>query len=69
MREDIIFIGKRTWIHKNDLFALFAIIVIFLLGAVMVQTGKLMDAEVEAQRQAEMLQIEKDRRFNDSISH
>jgi Na+-translocating ferredoxin:NAD+ oxidoreductase RnfG subunit len=65
--KDIVFIGKRTWIHKNDLFAIFAIVVIFLLGAIMVQTGKLWDAEVEAQRQAEMLEIEKDKRYNDSL--
>lgn len=67
--KDIVFIGKRTWIHKNDLFAIFAIVVIFLLGAIMVQTGKLMDAELEVQRQAEMLEIEKDKRFNDTIIH
>lgn len=66
--KDIINIGS-TWIYKEDLIAAFAVIVIFLMGALMVQVGKRMDAELEVQRQAEMLEIAKDELVNYKVTH
>ena len=66
--KDIINIGS-TWIYKEDLIAAFAVVVIFLIGALMVQVGKRMKAEVEVQRQAEMLQIAQDELENYKVTH
>jgi hypothetical protein len=65
--KDIINIGS-TWIYKEDLVAAFAVVIIFLIGALMVQVGKRMEAEVEVQRQAEMLQIANDKLVNQEVT-
>jgi uncharacterized membrane-anchored protein YhcB (DUF1043 family) len=65
----IVYQFKRTWIYAEDIIAALAVIVIFLLGFIMVQLGKEMDAEVERQHQAEMLQIAKDELVNYKVTH
>lgn len=59
---------KTTWIYAEDLIAVLAVVVIFLLGFIMVQLGREMDAEVERQRQAEMLDIAKDKLVNQEVT-
>lgn len=59
---------KRTWIYAEDIIAALAVIIIFLLGFIMVELGKEMDAEVERQRQAEMLEIAKDKLVNQEVT-
>ena len=48
--------------------AALGVVVIFLLGFVMVQLGKQMDAEVDRQHKAEMLEIAKDKLVNAEVS-
>jgi hypothetical protein len=60
---------RTTWIYAEDIIACLAVIIIFLLGFIMVQLGREMDAEVERQRQAEMLEIAKDELVNYKVTH
>jgi len=59
---------KNTWVYAEDIIAALAVVIIFLLGFIMVQLGKEMDAEVERQRQAEMLEIAKDNLVNQEVT-
>ena len=59
---------KNTYVYAEDIMAALGVIVIFLLGAMMVQLGKQMDAEVERQHQAEMLEIAKDKLVNKEVT-
>lgn len=59
---------KRTWVYAEDIIAALAVVIIFLIGLIMVQLGKQMDAEVERQRQAEMLQIAEDKLVNQEVT-
>jgi len=56
------------YIRKDDAVAVLFCVIIFLIGAIMVQVGKRMDAEVEAQRQAEMAQIAHDKLVNGEVT-
>ena len=59
---------KTTWVYAEDIMAALGVVVIFLLGFVMVQLGKQMDAEVDRQHKAEMLEIAKDKLVNAEVS-
>lgn len=59
----------RTFVYKEDLVAVLAIIAVFLTGALMVAVGKYMEVVVEAQHKAEQLEIAKDELVNYKVTH
>lgn len=59
---------KNTYVYAEDIIAALGVVVIFLLGAMMVQLGKQMDVEVERQRQVEMTEIAHDQMVNKEVT-
>jgi len=67
MKSPIIKLGT-TYIYKDDVRAIIACIVIFILGFIMVEVGKDMDREVERQHQAELEQMRNDIYVNNEVT-
>jgi hypothetical protein len=67
MKSPIIKLGT-TYIYKDDVVALFAVLVLFFVGALMVRIGNDMDAEVERQRVIEMGEIAHDEAVNREVT-
>lgn len=57
-----------SYIYLEDIIAMFAVVVIFFLGMIMVQIGREMDREVERQHQAEMIEIANDKLVNQEVT-
>jgi hypothetical protein len=57
-----------SYVYAEDIIAMFAVVVIFFLGMIMVQLGREMDREVERQRMVEMIDIANDKLVNQEVT-